>query len=157
MSNQVQKLLAGGTTFAVLAAILIWQPAQARGGYLRGARGAAGGWARQGVYGQSAGYGARAYGKGGFFGTAASGTGPGGSTYKGFRRGRYNAQTGTGAYSSGKSVYDAKNGNTYGYSQDTAFTKGSGAQTSLDTQNKGDYTIDWSKGAKPVVTPVAPQ
>lgn len=159
MSSQVQRLVAGSSAFLVVGVTVAGfvsscQPAEARGRYYRGARGAAGGWTRQGTYGQTAGFGARAYGKGGFFGTKTSLAGAGGSTYNGYRLGKYNAQTGQGAYASGKQVYNAKNGNTYGYNQNTAYTKGQGGTTTLDTQNKGDYTVEWAKGQKPVVTPV---
>jgi hypothetical protein len=187
MSNEVPKLLATATAVATVAAILNWQPAEARGVGARGSRGAVGGYSRQGAYGKSAGIGGYAYGHGaasavggswtgpnggtakggrvgawkkgygGFMGSQMSATGAGGSTYNGYRRGKYNAQTGQGTYSSGKDVYHAQTGQSYGYDQNTAYTKGQGATTTLDTQNKGDYTIDWQKGAKPVVTPVPVQ
>lgn len=184
MSNVMPRFVASVMAIAALGTILSTQPAEARGFRAGGARGAMGGFNRAGQYGRAAGIGGVAYGKGGagavggqwagpnggtaqggalgawrkgyggFGATQMSATGANGSTYKGYKRGAYNAQTGQGMYSSGKDAYNANTGKSYGYDQDTTFTKGQGGTTSLDTQNKGDYTIDWAKGTKPVVTPV---
>lgn len=157
--------------------------ADARRGFARGANGAAGGWARQGQYGSSAGARAVRYGSGAAGFRAGSFAGPNGGTFQGanagaFKKGVggaraskfssqgpngasasgysnnvYNAQTGTGTRNSGKDINTAS-GQSYGYDGSTSYTKGSGATSTIDTQNKGDYTVDWQKGAKPVVTPV---
>jgi hypothetical protein len=196
---------------ALLAVLVIPAPsAYARGSGFNGARGAGGGFARSGQWGNSAGLGGVAYGKGsaglwggrfngpngghlgaaaggvatpnaglvgaGFKGTGANGgtvqgagvagwkrgvgafegtntsaTGPGGSTYNGFSRGIYNAQTGNGSYNSSRQVYNAQNGQNYGYTNSTTYTKGQGGQTQIDTDHRGDYTVDWGKGQMPVV------
>lgn len=198
-----------------LIAIGTSAPAEARGFHAAGSRGKVGGYSRAGTYGQSAGVGGYAYGRGaagagagswagpkggslnaagGGFVTPNAGMGAGafnaagpnggtayggatggykkgvgafgssamhaqganGSNYNGYKQGAYNAQTGQGGYNSGKDFYNANTGQSYGYDQSTAYQKGQGATTSLDTQNKGDYTVQWQQGAKPVVTPVAP-
>ncbi len=183
MSNAMPKLFATATSVVAIATILTLHPAEARGFQARGARGAMGGFARQGQYGQAAGAAAISQNAavlgGAFNGTGPNGTsgagagsaawkrgigavgasqmnvsGANGSTYSGFKRGAYNAQTGQGMYSSGKSAYSSKTGQSYGYNQDTSFAKGQGASTSVETENKGDYNVDWAKGQKPVVTPV---
>ncbi|MBP9089501.1 hypothetical protein KBI23_00630 [bacterium] len=157
--------------------------AEARRGYARGANGAVGGFARQGQYGSSVGGRAVRYGSGGAGFRAGSFAGPNGGTFQGanagaFKKGIggaraskfssqgpnggsasgysnnvYNAQTGSGTRNSGKDINTAS-GQSYGYDGSTSYTKGSGATSTIDTQNKGDYTVDWQKGAKPVVTPV---
>ena len=78
--------------------------------------------------------------------------GPGGSTYNGSTQGKYNAQTGQGTYDASRQAYDAKNGQNYGYTDQTSYTKGQGGVSQIDTDHHGDYTVDWQKGAKPVVT-----
>lgn len=90
-------------------------------------------------------------GVGGFEGSRMSLNGPGGSTYNGFTKGVYNAQTQQGSYNASHQVYDAKNGKTYGDTNSTSYSNGKGV-TQLDTQNHGDYTIDWGKGQKPDLT-----
>ena len=90
-------------------------------------------------------------GVGAFEGTNTSLRGPGGSTYNGFSRGTYNAQTGTGAYDANRQVSDAKNGQNYGYTNDTTYQKGQGGQTQIDTDHHGDYTVDWGNGQKPTI------
>lgn len=157
--------------------------AEARRGFARGANGAVGGYARQGQYGSSAGGRAVRYGSGAAGFRAGSFAGPNGGTFQGanagaFKKGVggarasqftsqgpnggsasgysnnvYNAQTGTGTRNSGKD-FNTASGQSYGYDGSTSYTKGSGATSTIDTQNKGDYTVDWQKGAKPVVTPV---
>lgn len=156
---------------------------QARGGFARGANGAAGGYARQGQYGSSAGGRAVRYGQGAAGFRAGSFAGPNGGTFQGanagaFKKGVggvraskftsqgpnggsasgysnnvYNAQTGTGTRNSGKD-WNTSSGQSYGYDGSTSYTKGTGATSTIDTQNKGDYSVDWQKGAKPVVTPL---
>jgi hypothetical protein len=151
MSKRVQRL-AGTAAVAAIAALLIWQPAEARGFHARGANGACGGWAHQGAYGKTAGFGGFKRGVGGAWGSGTSLAGAGGSTYKGWHAGKYNAQTGQGHWGSGKQLYNAKTGNSYGYTGDTTYQKGQGGTTAIDTLNHGDYTVDWAKGQKPVVT-----
>lgn len=91
-------------------------------------------------------------GVGGYGQTNTQLNGANGNSYNGFKNGAYNAQTGQGQYNSGKSgTYNSQD---YGYEQSTQFTRGQGAQTSIDTVNHGDYTVDYTKGSKPVVTPV---
>ncbi len=132
----------------------------ASGGFVTPNQGAVG-RAFQGTTGaggtyQGAGGAAWKKGVGGAGQSAVSGTAANGSTYSGYKNGRYDAQTGQGTYSSGKTYNDAVGGQQYGYSQDTQFAKGQGGQTTIDTQNKGDYTVDWQQGQKPVVTQTAP-
>ncbi len=124
-----------------------WKPGT--GGFGSGAYSATG---PNGGTGQGSGAAAWKRGVGGYGQTNTQLNGPNGNSYNGFKNGAYNAQTGQGQYNSGKSgMY---NGQDYGYDQSTQFTRGQGAQTSIDTVNHGDYTVDYSKGAKPVVTPV---
>lgn len=75
-----------------------------------------------------------------------------GAAASGYKTNNYDATTGTGTATKGRD-YTAKDGSTYGYDSTTSYTKGEGAQKTIETQNKGDYTIDYSKGSKPVVTP----
>jgi hypothetical protein len=101
-------------------------------------------------------------GVGAFEGTKMSATGPGGSSYNGSTQGQYNAQTGLGTYNASRQVYDAKNGQNYGYTDNTTYAKGQGGQTQIDTDHHGDYTVDWGKGQKPVIiqdgsSPAIPQ
>jgi hypothetical protein len=130
--------------------------AGARGGFATRNAGLLGGaFKATGPNGGSANGGALAgwkRGVGGFEGTNLNATGPGGSTYNGFTRGKYNAQTGLGTYNSSRQIKDAQNGKNYGYTDNTSFQKGQGGQSQIDTDNHGDYTVDWSKGQKPVVT-----
>ncbi len=175
------KLTAIG--LAVLIATLAGAEAEARR-IARGANGVVGAYGRQGAYGGRVG--ARAFGPnagasfraanyagvngGAFQGGNVGGykrgvgaarasrfnaTGPNGASASGYSNNIYNAQTASGVRNSGKSLTTAE-GQSYGYDGTTTYTKGAGATTSLDTQNKGDYTIDWQKGAKPVVTPTVP-
>jgi len=81
-----------------------------------------------------------------------SATSASGASASGYKTNNYDATTGTGTASKGRD-YTTKDGSTYGYDSTTAYTKGEGAQKTIETQNKGDYTIDYSKGNKPVVTP----
>ena len=167
---------------AQLAASVFCADAEARRAFVRGGNGVAGGYAGQTAYGSSVG--ARAFGpnagaafragsyagpNGGTFQGANAGAykravgafrasqfsaaGPNGGSATGYSNNVYNAQTGTGVRNSGKSGTTAS-GQSYGYDGTTDYTKGVGATTSIDTQNKGDYTVDWQKGTKPVVTPV---
>lgn len=160
--------------------VIFQSPAEARRAFVRGANGTAGAFAHSGQYGQRAG--ARALGRNAGFGfRGGSYQGPNGSTlqtaqagaYKrgvgGFRKKQfdatganggnangymnhaYNAQTGSGTRNSGVS-YTNPQGQSYGYDGSTTYTKGQGGTTTIDTKNKNDYTIDWQKGEKPVVT-----
>jgi hypothetical protein len=92
-------------------------------------------------------------GVGGFEGTNMSAKGANGGTYNGSTRGQYNAQTGQGAYNGSHQVYDPQNGQTYGDTNQTTFTKGQGGTTQLDTNHNGDYQINYKPGQAPVVTP----
>jgi len=166
-------------TLAILS-ITIQTPAEARRAFARGANGTMGAFASQGQYGQRAG--ARALGRNAGFGfrggsyqgpngstlqTAQGGaykrgvggfrkkgfeaSGANGGTANGYMNNKYNAQTGTGERNSGVS-YTNPQGQSYGYDGNTTYTKGQGGTTTIDTKNKNDYTIDWQKGQKPVVT-----
>ncbi|MFN8552472.1 MAG: hypothetical protein U0103_13435 [Candidatus Obscuribacterales bacterium] len=156
------------------------QPAQARRVFTRGANGAAGAFASQGQYGSRAGARAMGYnagagfrggqwhgpnggsaeggaafgykkGVGGFRGTQWQGQTANGASGSGWSKNVYNAQTGQGTRSSSEQIQTAS-GKDYGYTGSTNYTKGQGGQTTIDTQNKGDYSVDWQKGQKPVVT-----
>ncbi|HEY9713949.1 MAG TPA: hypothetical protein V6C72_10795 [Chroococcales cyanobacterium] len=107
------------------------------GGTYEGAGGAA--W-RRGVGGVE---------RNGFQGTTANG-----STYAGYNNARYNAQTGQGTINGGKTFDNAANGQQYGYTENTQFTRGQGGETTIDTDHKGDYQVDWQKGQKPVIVPI---
>lgn len=91
-------------------------------------------------------------GVGGFRNSGWQGQAANGASGSGYTKNMYNAQTGQGTRSSSEQIQTAA-GKDYGYTGTTNYTKGQGAVTSLDTQNKGDYNIDWQKGQKPVVTP----
>lgn len=95
-------------------------------------------------------------GTGGAFGSSMNATSANGSAYSSYKRGGYSAATAQGQYNSGKTYTNAETGNQYGYDQSTSFVKGQGGTTTLDTQNKGDYTVDWQKGQKPLVTQTSP-
>ncbi|MDZ4834705.1 MAG: hypothetical protein SGJ27_13085 [Candidatus Melainabacteria bacterium] len=128
----------------------------ARGGFVTPNAGAVGGAyagtsAAGGSY-QGAGGAAWKRGVGGVAQTGVSGTTASGNQYAGYKKGAYDAQTGQGAYNSGKSYTNAQTGQQYGYDQNTDFTRGQGGATTIDTQNKGDYQVDWQKGQKPTVT-----
>lgn len=168
---------------AALLNIGVSSEANAERLFARGSRGTAGAYASQGqngaragtrVFGQNAGFSARAgsyagpnggalqasgaagfkRGVGAFRSQNFSGTGPNGGSGAGYSNNLYNAQTGAGTRNSGVN-YTNPAGQQYGYDGTTNYVKGQGATTSIDTQNKGDYTVDWQKGAKPVVTPAA--
>jgi hypothetical protein len=128
----------------------------ARGGFATRNAGLFGGAfsARGANGGTASGSGAAGYkrGLGAFEGTNMTAVGPKGSTYNGYTRGAYNAQTGQGSYNASHQAYDAQNGKSYGDTNQTSYTKGQGGVTQLDTDNHGDYSIDWAKGQKPVVT-----
>lgn len=182
MRNYAAPLAFTAALLAVFS-MVVTPPAQARRAFARGANGSIGAFAHQGQYGQRAG--ARALGANQGFGfRGGSYQGPNGSTlqtaqggaYKkgvgafrakqfqatganggnasGYMNNAYNAQTGTGTRNSGAS-YTNPQGQSYGYDGTTNYAKGQGATTTIDTQNKGDYTIDWQKGQKPVVTPTS--
>lgn len=165
----------------IAGGIACQQPAEARRAFARGANGVLGGYASQGQYGQRAGFrafgqnagiaaragsyagpnggtlqtaggGAYKRGVGAFRGSQFNATGPNGGAASGYSNHVYNAQTG--ARNSGKS-YTNPEGQSYGYDSTTNYTRGQGGTTTIDTQNKGDYTIDWQKGEKPVVTPTS--
>jgi len=101
--------------------------------------------------GQGGGVAGYRQGVGAFEGSNLNLKGPNGSTYTGYTRGKYNAQTGQGRYNASHQAYDAKNGKTYGDTNNTTYSNGQGV-TQLNTDNHGDYTIDWGKGQQPVVT-----
>lgn len=90
-------------------------------------------------------------GVGGFRGTQWQAQAPNGASGSGYSRNVYNAKTGQGTRSSSEQLQTAS-GKDYGYTGNTNYTKGQGGETTIDTQNKGDYQIDWQKGQKPVVT-----
>lgn len=180
MQNKVVRVLIALT---LMTSILpLCQPAQAQRLRFAGSRGTAVGYNSQGQYGQRLGLRA-AGANGGRLGLrAGSYTGPnggkasrnsnwqyqngvggsanrdfsatsaGGASARGYKTNNYDATTGTGTATKGRD-YTSKDGSTYGYDSTTAYTKGEGAQKTIETQNKGDYTIDYSKGSKPVVTP----
>lgn len=181
MIHRAAPLLTATLLF-VITSVTLTEPAEARRAFARGPQGVAGAYGYQGQYGRRAG--ARAISaNGGFNARAAAYTGPNGTSVQSasggaFRRGvggfrgkqfsaeganggsankymnnAYNAQTGTGVRNSGAS-YTNPQGQSYGYDGTTSYAKGQGATTSIDTQNKGDYTVDWQKGQKPVVTPI---
>lgn len=101
--------------------------------------------------GQGAGLAGWKRGVGGFEKTGMSLKGAGGSTYNGFTKGAYNAQTGQGAYNASHQVHDAQNGKNYGDTNQTSYSNGKGT-TQLDTDNHGDYSVNWGKGTKPTIT-----
>jgi hypothetical protein len=181
MNHRAAPLLAAMLLF-LGTSVALQQPAEARRAFARGQHGVAGVYASQGKYlnragtralGANAGFGARAAsfngpngtnaqfgaggaykrGTGGFRAKQFSATGANGGSANGYMNNVYNAQTGTGMRNSGKSYTNAQ-GQTYGYDGSTSYTKGQGATSSINTQNKGDYTVDWQKGEKPVVTTV---
>jgi hypothetical protein len=94
-------------------------------------------------------------GVGAFENTNMTAQGPNGSTYNGYTRGNYNASTGQGTYNSGKQAYDAQNGQKYGYTDQSTYQKGQGGQSTIDTDNHGDYNVNWQPGQAPVVTQVS--
>lgn len=105
---------------------------------------------------QSAGAGAYKPGVGAFRQGGFSGQGPNGGTASGNSGFKYNAQTGQGTQSTSAQFTNAS-GQTHGGSEQTTFTKGQGGDTSIQTDNHGDYNVDWQKGQKPVVTPTTTQ
>ena len=150
--------------------------------FARGTRGAGGAYASSGQYGARAGArflgpnqgagirsgeyagpnggslnstGAFGYkkGVGGFRKSSWSGQAPNGATGSGYTKNQYNAQTGQGVRSSSEQMQTAA-GQNYGYNGNTTYAKGQGAESVIQTDNKGSYDVDWQKGAKPVVTPV---
>jgi hypothetical protein len=104
----------------------------------------------RGATGQGAAAGGWRRGVGAFERSGMSLKGPGGSSYNGYTKGFYNAKTGQGAYNASHQVADAKNGKTYGDTNQTTYNNGQGV-TQLNTDNHGDYTVDWGKGMKPTV------
>jgi hypothetical protein len=84
--------------------------------------------------------------KSGWNGTAANG-----ASGSGYTNSKYNAQTGQGTRSSSEQVKNAA-GQNYGYNGNTSYTKGQGGDSQINTDNHGDYNVDWAKGQKPVVT-----
>ena len=156
--------------------------AEARRFFASGANGAAGGYAHAGTYGQRAGAAAigtnagagirsgQYYGpnggtaqSGGAFGYKRgvgafrsggwSGTAPNGASGYGNATNKYNAQTGQGVRSSNEQV-TSSSGQNYGYNGTSNYTKGVGDSSVINTDNKGSYDVNWTKGSKPVVTPV---
>ncbi|MBN8660717.1 MAG: hypothetical protein J0M35_10160 [Candidatus Obscuribacter phosphatis] len=91
--------------------------------------------------------------KNGEGGTAQRGfqvSGAGGGSAVGYKTNQYDAQTGTGTSTRGRD-YNTASGESYGYDASTSYTKGQGFTTTVDTQNKSDYTVQYQKGSKPVV------
>jgi hypothetical protein len=156
------------------------QPAQAARLFARGQNGVAGAYGSQGQYGSR--FGARALGAnmgagvrggkwagpnggtaqsggafgykrgvGAFRGSGWQGQAANGASGSGYSKNMYNAQTGQGQRSSSEQFQTAA-GKDYGYTGNTNYTKGQGATSTIDTQNKGDYNVDWQKGQKPIVT-----
>jgi len=78
--------------------------------------------------------------------------GANGSSASGYKTNNYDATTGSGTSTKGRDINTAS-GDSYGYDATTSYQKGQGFSTTVDTQNKQDYTIDYSKGSKPIVTP----
>ncbi|MBY0357543.1 MAG: hypothetical protein K2W82_06030 [Candidatus Obscuribacterales bacterium] len=170
------------THLFVALALFNISAAEAKSFKTYGYRGRAAGFTHQGQYGQAAAIGGQMYGggaagaagfrgygpNGGVYkggragmaipgvgavgGRAVSGTSASGNHYAGYGGGAYNAQSGQGLYNGGKSYTHAQTGQQYGYDQSTQFVKGQGGQTTIQTENKGDYTVDWQKGQKPSVT-----
>lgn len=105
----------------------------------------------KGGTGQGAGLAGWKRGVGGFERTGMSLNGAGGSSYNGFTKGGFNAQTGQGRFSASHQIHDANNGKNYGDTNQTSYSNGKGV-TQLDTDNHGDYTVDWGKGQKSSVT-----
>jgi hypothetical protein len=161
------------------------QQAEARRAFAAGPNGAAGAYAFRGQYGgrigagavgpnRGAGFragqvagpnggslkagGAFGYqrGLGAFHQSGWQGQGPNGASGSGYTKNRYNAQTGQGVRSSSEQV-KTSSGADYGYKGTTDYTKGQGATSVIQTDNKGTYDVNWDKGQKPVVTPVSTQ
>lgn len=166
------------------SSLVLAQPAQAGRLFARGANGAAGAYGYQGQYGGRAGARALGYnagagirggqwagpnggtaqsagafgykrGVGAARGSAWQAQAPNGASGSGYSKNVYNAQTGQGTRSSSEQFQTAS-GKSYGYDGTTNYTKGQGATSTIDTQNKGDYTVDWQKGQKPIVTQEQP-
>lgn len=76
-----------------------------------------------------------------------------GASASGYKTNNYDATSGTGTMSKGRD-YNTASGESYGYDKSTSYTKGEGFTTTVDTQNKQDYSVQWQKGSKPVYTPV---
>jgi hypothetical protein len=180
MSESRKLLIIASGVIALTACAFRSLSAEARRGFVRGPNGAAGGYASQGAWGRraggaivgpNAGVGLRGGqykgANGGTFNTgggfaykrgvgagrksAWNGTTPNGGSGSGYTNSKYNAQTGQGTRSSSEQVQNAA-GKDYGYNGNTSYTKGQGGQTQLNTDNHGDYNIDWAKGQKPTVT-----
>jgi len=175
----IQTVAIATAVFSVLTMICD-QKAEARRAFARGANGVAGAYANSGTYGSRAGArvlganagagirggqyvgpnggtaqagGAFGYqkGVGAFRGSGWNGTAANGATGSGYTRNQYNAQTGQGVRSSSEQVQNAA-GQAYGYNGNTDYTKGQGASSVIQTDNKGTYDINWQKGQQPVVT-----
>jgi hypothetical protein len=125
------------------------------GGFGNQNRGLAGygfkGTTPNGGTGEGSGIGGWKRGVGGFEGTQMGLKAPNGSSYNGYTRGKYNARTGLGTYDADRQFYNAKNNKDSGWTNDTTYNNGKGV-TQIDTDNHGDYTVDWGKGQKPTMT-----
>lgn len=172
--------MAAFATAAMLTVSVSTGESEARRAFARGANGTAGAYAASGTYGYrkggrvltpNAGAGISqsswngpnggAFNRAGGFGYKKgvgaartnqwSGTTPAGGTGAGYANSKYNAQTGAGTRESGAS-YTNPSGQSYGYDGSTSYVRGQGGTTSIDTQNKGTYSVDWQQGQKPVVT-----
>jgi hypothetical protein len=154
--------------------------AVARGGFAAGANGAGWAYAGRGSWGHNGGigfvgknagagirggqykganggtfntWGKFAYkrGIGGVRHAGWNGTAANGSSGHGYVNNVYNGKTGLGNRNSSEQLQTAS-GKDYGYNGSTTYSKGHGGDTQIDTDNHGDYNIDWAKGQKPVVT-----
>ncbi len=147
---------------ASLALILVGALApasDARGFRARGANGATGAYGRSSANSRSGAAAAVGYNRGAAFRAGSwsraskfAAQGVAGGSASGYSNNVYNAQTGTGTRNSGKD-FNSASGQSYGYDGSTSYAKGQGTTSTIDTQNKGDYSVDWQKGSKPIVTP----
>ena len=123
------------------------------GGYYNGNASAVG--ARGGTV-NAQGSGSYKNGYGGSASNTWNASGPNGGKSNGYDNGAYNAQTGAGNVNSGAN-YTNGSGQQYGYSQQSNFVKGQGGSSTVNTDNHGQYDVNWGGGQKPVVTPVSGQ
>jgi hypothetical protein len=92
------------------------------------------------------------YGGAGAYGVA--GYGPQNNPYYKYGSGAYNKQTGNGYVTSGGQT--TVNGQNYGGQETTQFKKGQGLNSNVATDNKGDYSVQWTPGSEPTYTQTAP-
>jgi hypothetical protein len=180
MVNMSKTVAAATGVFILSLYLLPAQDAYAGRFFARGQNGAAGAIGRRGQYGagaagfaggpnmggafhagqyagpnggnvQSAGASGYKRGLGAFRKSSWSGQTASGASGSGFTNNQYNAQTGQGVRSSAQQVQTAA-GKDYGYNGNTTYTKGQGADSTIQTDNHGTYNIDYNKGQKPVIT-----